>query len=102
MSSENGSQTLPNGKALPNGRSAVLDIRGVRKTFPGVVALDGVSLQLRPGEIHALVGENGAGKSTLIKIMTGVYKPDEGQLLLNGSEVHFTSPRDAQRAGISV
>ena len=67
-----------------------------------MVALDEVSLQLRPGEIHALVGENGAGKSTLIKIITGVYRPDEGEILVDGSERRFNSPRDAMRAGISV
>ncbi|MHB1007326.1 MAG: sugar ABC transporter ATP-binding protein [Chloroflexota bacterium] len=80
----------------------MLEIQGVSKAFPGVVALDQVSLQLRPGEIHALLGENGAGKSTLIKVITGVYKPESGHVLLDGNEVHFTSPRDALRAGISV
>lgn len=80
----------------------MLDAIRVRKTFPGVVALDQVCLQLRPGEIHALLGENGAGKSTLIKIITGVYRPDEGKVLLNGNAVSFATPRDALRAGISV
>ncbi|HEX9014405.1 MAG TPA: sugar ABC transporter ATP-binding protein [Chloroflexota bacterium] len=80
----------------------LLEIRDVRKTFPGVVALDQVAIQLRPGEIHALLGENGAGKSTLIKIITGVYKPDSGQIFLDGQEVRFASPREAMKAGISV
>ena len=80
----------------------MLEIRNVRKTFPGVVALDQVSMQLRSGEIHALLGENGAGKSTLIKIITGVYRPEDGQILLDGREVRFASPRDAMVAGISV
>jgi len=82
--------------------AATLEIRDVSKSFPGVRALDRVSLQLESGEIHALIGENGAGKSTLIKIATGLYRPDEGQIFLNGSEVHFHSPRDAIEAGIGV
>ena len=56
----------------------LLEVEGVRKTFPGVVALDGVRLQIRPGTVHALMGENGAGKSTLMKIVAGVYQPDIG------------------------
>ena len=79
-----------------------LKIDGVSKAFPGVQALDGVSLELAPGEIHALMGENGAGKSTLIKIITGLYRPDAGQVLLDGRPVQFASPRDALRAGISA
>src|SRR5712664_4027982 len=79
-----------------------LEVSGIRKQFPGVVALDDVSLRLRAGEIHALLGENGAGKSTLIKILTGVYQPDEGEIRLDGSPVRFASPRSALAAGISV
>src|SRR4051794_29565751 len=82
--------------------SPILEVREVTKRFPGVVALDGVSYQLRAGEAHALVGENGAGKSTLIKVITGVYRPDEGRILFNGEEVSFASPREAQEAGIST
>src|SRR6185437_13797055 len=77
-------------------------VESVRKSFPGVIALDGVSMEIRPGEVHALVGENGAGKSTLIKIVTGLYRPDEGRLLVDGEEVRFASPRDAIAAGISA
>ena len=77
-------------------------VENVRKSFPGVVALDGVSLDIRPGEVHALVGENGAGKSTLIKIITGLYRPDEGRLLVDGAEARFASPREAIAAGISA
>ncbi|WP_333771414.1 sugar ABC transporter ATP-binding protein [Streptomyces sp. IBSBF 2435] len=75
---------------------------GVSKRFPGVVALDDVSFTLRAGEIHALVGENGAGKSTLIKILTGVHRPDEGELRLGGEQVAFHRPHEAQQAGIST
>ena len=79
-----------------------LKIESVSKAFPGVQALDDVSLDLAPGEIHALMGENGAGKSTLIKIITGLYKPDAGRVLLDGATVEFNSPRDAIAAGISA
>ncbi len=75
---------------------------GVSKTFPGVRALDDVSFALRPGEVHALVGENGAGKSTLIKVLTGVYRPDGGELRYQGEAVSFDTPLDAQKAGIST
>jgi ABC-type sugar transport system ATPase subunit len=72
------------------------------KTFPGVRALDNVSFDLAPGEVHALLGENGAGKSTLIKILAGAYRKDSGQLLLAGREVSFGSPGDAIKAGVKV
>ncbi|GAA1396630.1 sugar ABC transporter ATP-binding protein [Catellatospora coxensis] len=80
----------------------VLDVRGVSKRFPGVLALDDVSLTVAPGEVHALVGENGAGKSTLIKILTGVYRPDAGDVHYRGEPVAFGRPLDAQAAGIST
>ncbi len=83
-------------------RTPILDVRDVTRRFPGVVALDRVSLQLLPGEVHALVGENGAGKSTLIKVLTGVYAPDEGKILYRGQPVSFARPLDAQAAGIST
>lgn len=70
----------------------VLELKDITKRFPGVVALDHVRFQLKKGEIHALMGENGAGKSTLIKVITGVHKPDEGQMLVNGEEVFFRIP----------
>ena len=79
-----------------------LEVIGASKAFPGVQALDNVSLPLRSGEIHALIGENGAGKSTLIKIITGLYHPDAGELKMFGQTVSFGSTREAIRAGISV
>ncbi|MFH9138069.1 sugar ABC transporter ATP-binding protein [Streptomyces sp. NPDC017524] len=80
----------------------VLEARSVSKRFPGVVALDDVSFALRVGEIHALVGENGAGKSTLIKVLTGVYRSDEGEVRVSGEPVRFARPFEAQQAGIST
>lgn len=82
--------------------SSALFVENATKTFPGVKALDNVSMELRSGEIHALLGENGAGKSTLIKIVTGVYRPDEGGVQVMGQSVGFSSPRDAFAAGIGV
>ena len=72
------------------------------KTFPGVRALDGATLTLRAGSVHALLGENGAGKSTLVKLLTGVYQPDGGRITLDDTELHLGGPLDAQRAGIGV
>jgi inositol transport system ATP-binding protein len=80
----------------------LLQVRNVSKGFPGVVALDDVSLQLRCGTVHALIGENGAGKSTLMKIIAGVYTPDAGELRLRGSAVHLSSPRQALQNGIAM
>jgi ribose transport system ATP-binding protein len=79
-----------------------LTVDKASKSFPGVRALKDASLELRSGEVHALMGENGAGKSTLIKIITGVHRPDGGRLLLDGQDVSFASPRDAIRLGISA
>src|SRR4051794_9599394 len=81
---------------------SAIDVRSVSKQFAGVRALNGVSLELHPGEVHALVGENGAGKSTLIKLITGVYRPDDGQVRYLGEPATFAHPRDAQAAGIST
>ncbi|MEY3680725.1 MAG: hypothetical protein RL547_1338, partial [Actinomycetota bacterium] len=75
---------------------------GIVKRFPGVVANDGVELDVRRGEVHALLGENGAGKSTLSNILTGLYRPDEGSVEIDGQVVHFASPKDALHAGIGM
>ena len=82
--------------------SAVLQLKGIHKRFPGVHALKGVDFCLRAGEIHALLGENGAGKSTLIKVMTGVYSRDEGEILLDGKPIHPNNTGQAQALGIST
>ncbi|MGI8992919.1 MAG: ATP-binding cassette domain-containing protein, partial [Nocardioidaceae bacterium] len=80
----------------------VLETRAVTKSFGGVHALQGVDFHVAAGEVHALVGENGAGKSTLIKVLTGVYAPDGGELLYTGDHVSFDSPAHAQQQGIST
>ncbi len=77
-------------------------MEGIVKRFPGVVANDGISLLVRPGEIHALLGENGAGKSTLMNILFGLYTPDEGVVAVNDQPVSFSGPRDAVRAGLGM
>src|SRR5207247_7337669 len=82
--------------------AAAVEMRGITKRFPGVVANDRVDFAAAAGEVHALLGENGAGKSTLSNILTGLYRPDEGQILLHERQVQFTSPRDALEAGIGM
>ncbi|MDR0621305.1 MAG: ATP-binding cassette domain-containing protein, partial [Deltaproteobacteria bacterium] len=93
---------MERGKDVDNG--AVLTMRGVNKSFPGVKALKGVDFTLLGGEIHALMGENGAGKSTLIKVLTGVYAKDAGEIRLEGcpKPINVKSPREAQDLGIST
>ena len=92
----------PSDDAGPAQDAAVLAVRGLTKRFPGVLALDTVDFTLRAGEVHALIGENGAGKSTLIKVLTGVYRPDEGELRYGGEPAAFATPLAAQDAGIST
>src|SRR5438445_5092526 len=77
-------------------------MHGIVKRFPGVVANDGVSFEASAGEVHALLGENGAGKTTLSNILTGLYRPDEGEIELYGERVDFHSPRDALDSGICM
>src|SRR5215470_1656202 len=79
-----------------------LEMRHITKTYPGVRALEDVSFDLRPGEVHALVGENGAGKSTLMKILAGAQGMDSGEILINGHEVHIDSPQRAMDLGVSI
>jgi ABC-type sugar transport system ATPase subunit len=89
----------PEGETTP---ALVVDARRIGKAYGPITALHDVSLELRRGEAHALLGHNGAGKSTLVKVLAGLVAPDEGQLLVNGVQVSFQSPRDAQSAGIAV
>ena len=80
----------------------LLELKGITKRFPGVVANDGVDFDLRRGEVHALLGENGAGKSTLMNILYGLYRPDAGEIFVRGEAVNLTSPRDAIDRGIGM
>jgi len=82
--------------------NVLLEMQGIGKTFPGVRALEGVQLTVKEGQVHALLGENGAGKSTLIKILSGAYRKDEGQILFEGQPVEIRDPHDAQALGIST
>ncbi len=80
----------------------ILDMRQIDKSFPGVHALDHVDFNIRRGEVHALMGENGAGKSTLMKVLTGIYKMDSGSIVFEGKEREFTTPKEAQDAGVVI
>ena len=80
----------------------VLEMKNISKRFPGVVALDRVSLRVRPGTVHALMGENGAGKSTLMKCLFGMYHAEEGEIVFKGKPTHFPSTKDALDAGVSM
>ena len=79
-----------------------LEAEGISKFFPGVKALSNVSFRIKPGTVHALMGENGAGKSTLMKCLIGIYRPDEGQIRIKGEPVQFTDTLDALRSGVSM
>ncbi len=87
---------------MPDSPPLAVEMRGIVKRFPGVLANDHVDLQVRAGEVHALLGENGAGKTTLMNILYGIYQPDEGEIFVKGQRVHIRSPRDAIRLGIGM
>ena len=89
---------------LPSGHTRIdtLEMRGITKRFPGVLANDNVDFDVRSGEVHALLGENGAGKSTLMKVLYGMYAPSEGEILLNGKPIRINSPTDAIKHGIGM
>jgi len=83
------------GVALDNSEGYAIELCGIVKRFPGVVANDGIDLKVHRGEIHCLLGENGAGKTTLMRVLYGLYRPEEGKIILNGQHVQMTSPRAA-------
>src|SRR6185437_5714865 len=90
------------GGMADNGLNPRLELRGVTKQFPGVLANDDVSLTVKPGEIHALLGENGAGKSTLVKMIYGILAPDSGEIRWDGTPVRIANPRAARKLGIGM
>lgn len=94
--------STPENFVVNKGDMQSLELKNISKRFPGVVALDNVSLLIERGKVHALCGENGAGKSTLIKILSGVYSKDEGEILLDGKPINIKSPVDSRKMGISV
>src|SRR5205814_3690294 len=94
-------ESLSRKAATPTGAPAV-ELLGITKRFPGVLANDDVSLALRGGEVHCLLGENGAGKSTLISILSGMTRPDAGEIRVDGAPARIESPRDALGRGIGT
>ena len=80
----------------------IIEMKNIKKLFPGVVALDDITFDLYPGEVHVLIGENGAGKSTLMKILSGVYTPTEGKMIIQGKEYSRLTPKESMEQGISV
>ncbi|TMJ05309.1 MAG: ABC transporter ATP-binding protein [Bacillati bacterium ANGP1] len=99
MHSASAPSALP---SVPSGASVRLAVKEISKTFPGVVANDRVTLDVRRGEVHALLGENGAGKTTLMNILYGIYQPDAGEIVIDGREVRVRSPRDAIAHGVGM
>lgn len=104
MSSAAVVETMPTSGVIPQDISSeyVLEVVDVRKEFPGVLALDNVQLKIRPGTVHALMGENGAGKSTLMKVIAGIYQPDQGEVRLRGETITLETPLKAQESGIAM
>ena len=84
------------------GDRPILEVRQICKSFPGVRVLKSVNLSIWPGEVHAFMGENGAGKSTLMKILAGAYRPDSGEILMDGKPIHLRTPHEARLAGIGI
>ena len=80
----------------------VIEMQGITKIFPGIIANDNIDLKVKKGEIHALLGENGAGKSTLMSVLFGLYKPEKGKIIINGEEALIKNPNDANRYGIGM
>src|SRR6202521_2919290 len=97
MTSEAAPPAAPEQPSVPR-----LEMRGITKHYPGVVANDHIDLDLMRGEVHALLGENGAGKSTLMNILYGLYRPDEGEIMIHGKAVSFTSAKEAITHGIGM
>jgi simple sugar transport system ATP-binding protein len=95
-------QTVPAAPSPPHSDSPVLEARSISKYFGRVVAIKDVSLSVKAGEVNCLLGDNGAGKSTLIKTLSGVHRPDDGELLMDGKPITLASPRDAQARGIAT
>src|SRR5215216_3305602 len=94
--------TPPSSQVRADAAEPILALRGVTKRFGGATALEAVDFDLLPGEIHGLVGENGAGKSTLMKILSGVHTPDEGEIVLRGEVVRFSTPAESRAHGIGM
>src|ERR1700722_13310638 len=89
-------------KAMKMGDTPILELRGIEKLFPGVIALKDMGFAVRKGSVHVICGENGAGKSTLMKIVSGIYQPDAGEIFVNGEKVAVDSPLTARRMKISM
>ena len=102
MGSDNNSKNVIESGNTVNNSEYVIEMRNITKEFPGIIANDNITLQLRKGEIHALLGENGAGKSTLMSVLFGLYQPEKGQILKNGQVVKINNPNDANALGIGM
>ena len=97
------SETQVNAVQTPTGSADyIIELKDITKIFPGIIANDHINLQLRRGEIHALLGENGAGKSTLMSVLFGLYQPEEGQIFKDGKPVTINDPNDANDLGIGM